>query len=196
MDLLHWCEDIESLEVLTLWPLSKQNLARSREELSQLLGVIVKTVAKISRTQHWRIHYMGDLECLPSDVTDLLLSHSGATSHLGKPVLNLAIAYSGRDEITRAVQRLLARRRAQGATTELASRISAAGISRYLDTAGQPDPDLVIRTSGERRLSDFMPWQTAHSELYFTSAYWPDFSREDLCTALRSFENRERRYGR
>ena len=196
MDLLRWCEDIRSLEFLTLWSLSKQNLARSREELGQLLGIIIKTTAEISNTQRWRIRYMGDLGCLPTREANLLYSYSDATSHLGRPVLNLAIAYDGRDEITRAIQNLIADRQQQGAINELAYEVNMAEISKYLDTAGQPDPDLVIRTSGERRLSGFMPWQIAHSEFHFTSAYWPDFSQEDLYTALHSFESHERRYGR
>ncbi|MET8508910.1 polyprenyl diphosphate synthase [Streptomyces sp. NPDC004787] len=196
MDLLSWCESIPGLEVLTLWPLSTQNLGRSSEELDHLLDVITSTTAAISGASRWRIRYIGDLDRLPADRAGCLRAYADATQHLNRPMLNLAIAYSGRDEITRALHGLIRIHQRQGTIDELPQRVGIDEIGRYLDTAGQPDPDLVIRTSGEHRLSGFMPWQTAYSEFHFAAVCWPDFSEKDLRAALEVFESRERRYGR
>ncbi|MFE5946806.1 polyprenyl diphosphate synthase [Streptomyces sp. NPDC056480] len=193
MELLTWCENVAEIEVVTLWPLSTENLNRPESELTDLLSVIVGTTAKIAETQRWRVRLIGCLDRLPEQATKDLLHTAHQTDHLTGKVVNIAAAYGGRDEIARAVKNLITARQAAG---DLFSDVHPDEIGRYLDTAGQSDPDLVIRTSGEQRLSGFMPWQTAYSEFYFTPTPWPEFSHNDFIQALSWYHRRTRNYGK
>lgn len=196
IDFLSWCE-VTHVKVVTLWMLSTENLSREQEELAPLLEIIAETVDGLSRFGRWKLHVVGATELLPRWLSTRLNESVAKSPEREKLIVNLAIGYGGRHEITDAVKQLLKENLAQGKTLELAiDQISIAEISRHLYTAGQPDPDLVIRTSGEQRLSGFLLWQSAHSEFYFCEAFWPDFRRLDFLRALRAFSQRNRRFGK
>lgn len=197
MEFVEWCDDAE-LQVVTLWVLSTDNLNRSDDdELSPLLDVIDQLVTDLASTRRWRVQAVGALELLPPTMTESLQRASESTAEVSGMHVNVAIAYGGRQELRDAVRSLLAARAAEGATLEeVAGTLEIEQISEHLYTKGQPDPDLIIRTSGEQRLSGFLLWQSAHSEFYFCEALWPDFRRVDFVRALRSYAQRERRFGR
>ncbi len=196
VDLLGWCDDA-GVEVVTLWLLSTENLTRPEAELAPLLAIIESLVTDLSRPENlWTVNVVGALDLLP-DGTARHLEQTAALT-LGRPGVhvNVAIGYGGRQEITDAVRSLLLAEAAKGATLEqVAEVLDVDHIAEHLYTRGQPDPDLVIRTSGEQRLSGFLLWQSAHSEFYFCDANWPDFRRVDFLRALRAFAARQRRYG-
>ncbi|MDX6224687.1 MAG: short-chain Z-isoprenyl diphosphate synthase [Frankiales bacterium] len=195
-DLLAWCEDA-NVEVVTLWLLSTDNLARPPAELAPLLGIIERTVHGLAATGRWRVNPVGSLDLLPDGTSRVLKEAADATSGLdARLTVNVAVGYGGRREIADAVRSLL-QSHAQAGTSieELAEIIDVEHIAEHLYTKGQPDPDLVIRTSGEQRLSGFLLWQSAHSEFYFCDALWPDFRKTDFLRALRDFAERQRRFG-
>jgi short-chain Z-isoprenyl diphosphate synthase len=197
-DVLTWCERAGITHV-TAFVCSTENLLnRDSEEVAYLMQVIEQVVAdKLSRDPTWQVHVAGSLDVLP-DSTARALKHAVEVSRdctTGAHV-TLAVGYGGRQEVMDALRALLAERAAAGATlAEVAETLTAEDVARHLYTAGQPDPDLVIRTSGEQRLSNFLLWQSAYSELYFCEAYWPAFREIDFLRALRSFAARQRRYG-
>ena len=178
--------------------LSTDNLGRSDDdELLPLLDVIDQLVRDLAATRRWRVQAVGALELLPESMIESLAQSSSATDEVDGMHVNVAIAYGGRQELRDAVRSLLAARAADGADlAEVARTLEIDEISEHLYTKGQPDPDLIIRTSGEQRLSGFLLWQSAHSEYYFCEALWPDFRRVDFVRALRSYSQRERRFGR
>lgn len=192
-----WCDDA-GIPVITLWVLSTDNLTRSAaDELEPLLDVIDELVAALAATGRWRVQAVGDLELLPTQRAASLRQSAERTREVQGMHINVAVAYGGRHELRDAVRSLLAKRAAQGQTLEdVAASLEIGEISEHLYTAGQPDPDLIIRTSGEQRLSGFLLWQSAHSEFYFCEALWPDFRKVDFVRALRSYAQRERRFGR
>ena len=178
--------------------LSTDNLQRAETgELGPLLKVIESLVNSLAANSRWRVQAVGDLDLLPDDMAESLC-RAGRTSaeHVGMHI-NVAVAYGGRHELRDAVRSLLAEEAEKGTSlAELARTLEIDQIEDHLYTRGQPDPDLIIRTSGEQRLSGFLMWQSAHSEFYFCEALWPDFRKVDFLRALRSFTQRERRYGR
>ncbi len=196
-EFVEWCDEAD-LQVVTLWVLSTDNLQRSDEdELTPLLDVIEQLVRDLAMTGRWRVQAVGALELLPPTLAESLAASSVSTEGITGMHVNVAIAYGGRQELRDAVRSLLAARAADGATLEeVADTLEIDEISEHLYTKGQPDPDLIIRTSGEQRLSGFLLWQSAHSEFYFCEALWPDFRRVDFVRALRSYSQRERRFGR
>jgi undecaprenyl diphosphate synthase len=180
------------IEVLTLYAFSTENWRRPKAEIRALMALLKKFIRSETRELHQnniKVNMIGDLGKLPEDVMPFVQEIMDATSCNTGMILNVALSYSGRDEIIRAMRRLLAegRTRALEITEEL--------FSSYLDTAGQPDPDLLIRTSGELRVSNFLLWQIAYSELYITDMLWPDFEKKELYKALRDFQTRTRRFG-
>lgn len=191
---LGWCEEA-GIPLVTLWPLSAENLRRDPEELSGLLGVIVDVFDELAESGRWRLRILGELARLPSRIAQRICLTSQRTRHVKGVEVNIAVAYSGRQEVLHAVQCLLAEHASAGTLDQLAGALSTELIASKLYTAGQPDPDLVIRTSGEQRLSNFMPWQSAFSEFYFSSACWPDFSFADFEDALATYQLRRRRFG-
>jgi short-chain Z-isoprenyl diphosphate synthase len=194
-DFLGWCEEL-NIEVVTLWLLSTDNLARDEKELASLYSIIKKTVSDLAATGRWRIHPVGSLDLLPEHVSNLLRQVDLETANNSGILVNVAIGYGGRREVVDAVKSLLKEHATAGSTLEeLADIIDIEHIADHLYTKGQPDPDLVIRTSGEQRLSGFLLWQSAHSEFYFEEAYWPSFRKVDFLRALRSYAARHRRYG-
>jgi short-chain Z-isoprenyl diphosphate synthase len=190
-----WCDEA-GVEVVTLWMLSTDNLDRPEAELAPLIRIIEQTVTDLAITNKWRVNPVGALDLLPPPTAQLLKSAAEATSTLDGLIVNVAVGYGGRREITDAVRSLLSEHATRGTSIEeLAEVIDIDHSAEHLYTRGQPDPDLVIRTSGEQRLSGFLLWQSAHSEFYFCEAYWPDFRRIDFLRALRDFGARSRRFG-
>ena len=193
-ELLQWCRQA-GVEVVTLWLLSTDNLARPASELDPLLRIIEQTVRRLAE-QRWRIKPVGALDLLPAETAQVLKDAAEATAGNPGLLVNVAVGYGGRREIADAVRSLLLDHATKGTSIEeLAEILDVEHIAEHLYTAGQPDPDLVIRTSGEQRLSGFLLWQRAHSEYYFCDAYWPAFRRVDFLRALRSYAARHRRFG-
>lgn len=193
--LLQWCEEV-GVEVVTLWLLSTDNLNRPADELTPLLAIIEDVVDALADAGRWRLNPVGALDLLPSDTARRLKAAADRTRDVDGLVVNIAVGYGGRREIADAVRSLLVEHAARGTSLEeLAATLDVDHIAEHLYTRGQPDPDLVIRTSGEQRLGGFLLWQSAHSEFYFCEAYWPDFRRVDFLRAIRAYAERERRFG-
>ncbi|GGD14523.1 isoprenyl transferase [Nocardioides daphniae] len=192
---LGWCEEV-GVKVVTLWLLSTDNLNRPAEQLTGLLTAIEGAVESLAATGRWRVHPVGALDLLPAATAEKLKAADEATRDVDGLLVNIAVGYGGRREIADAVRSLLLEQNERGATLEqLAETIDVEHIAEHLYTKGQPDPDLVIRTSGEQRLSGFLLWQSANSEFYFCEALWPDFRRVDFLRAIRAYAERERRFG-
>jgi len=196
IELLDWCEQA-NVSIITLWLLSTDNLNRDPSELDALLRIISGTVTRLDELGRWEIKTLGALELLPDWLRTQLEEVEGRSRGRTDVVVNVAIGYGGRHEIVDAVRKYIHDGASHGRSTEeIAQNLSIEEVSRHLYTAGLPDPELVIRTSGEQRLSGFLLWQSAHSEFYFCEAYWPDFRRVDFLRALRAYAQRHRRYGR
>jgi short-chain Z-isoprenyl diphosphate synthase len=193
--LLGWCEEA-GVEVVTLWLLSTDNLNRPAKELKPLLAIIEHVVTDLAASRRWQLNPVGALDLLPVETARCLKDAADATSDVRAMIVNVAVGYGGRREIADAVRAMLLEHAAKGTSIEeLAEVFDVEHIADHLYTRGQPDPDLVIRTSGEQRLGGFMLWQSAHSEFYFCEAFWPDFRHVDFLRALRAYAERERRYG-
>ncbi|OJV56896.1 MAG: isoprenyl transferase [Cellulomonas sp. 73-145] len=194
-ELLEWSEDV-GVEVVTLWMLSTDNLSRDPEELGPLLEIIEDAVRNLAATRRWRLQAMGALDLLPEQTARALKDAETATEGVVGLHVNVAVGYGGRHEIADAVRSYLRENAAKGASLDdLAADFDVQHIAAHLYTKGQPDPELVIRTSGEQRLGGFLLWQSAHSEFYFCEAYWPSFRKVDFLRAVRSYAARERRLG-
>ncbi len=195
-EMLGWC-DAAGVEVVTLYLLATANLRRDPEELEPLLEIISGVVDELTAPEaNWQVRIVGELDQLP-EVTSQRLREAAARTE-GRPgaSVNIAVGYGGRQEIVDGVRALLADRAGEGlSASELAESVTVDAIGEHLYTSGQPDPDLVIRTSGEQRLSGFLLWQSAYSEFYFCEAYWPEFRRVDFLRALRDYGARHRRFG-
>ena len=195
VELLSWCEEV-NVEVVTLWLLSTENLNREKNELNALCEVIAETVEELSKQRKWNLVLMGSSDLLPIWFAERLKNSISNDHENKKLTVNLAIGYGGRQEISDAVKSMLEKHLSSGESLkDVVSNLNIEEISKYMYTAGQPDPDLVIRTSGEQRLSGFLLWQSAHSEFYFCEAFWPDFRKLDFLRALRSYAARHRRFG-
>jgi short-chain Z-isoprenyl diphosphate synthase len=195
MEFLGWCDEI-GVEVVTLWLLSTDNLTRPSTELTSLFTIISELTGRIAADGRYRVHPVGSLDLLPDDLSTALKEHEDVTRFVRGVHVNVAVGYGGRREITDAVRALLQEHASRGTSLEeLADMVDVEHIAEHLYTRGQPDPDLVIRTSGEQRLSGFMLWQSAHSEYYFCEALWPDFRKVDFLRALRAYSQRQRRFG-
>jgi short-chain Z-isoprenyl diphosphate synthase len=177
--------------------LSTDNLVkRESKELDDLLKIIGSVASEMAARKRWKIRLVGDRDALPSDLLKELEAAEITTANLNKPQVNLAVGYGGRQEIADAMRSILKKHSDEGTTIDqLAELLSPELITQHLYTGGQPDPDLIIRTSGEQRLSGFLLWQSSNSELYFEEALWPDFRKVDFLRAIRAFESRHRRYG-
>jgi short-chain Z-isoprenyl diphosphate synthase len=195
-NLLDWCSEA-GVEHVTIWLLSTDNLRRPPEQLEPLLRIIEGVADELSADgKPWRVNVFGALDLLPSPTAETLKTAEERTADRDGLTVNIAVGYGGRREIADAVRSLLQEAAARGASLdEVADVIDVDHIAENLYTAGQPDPDLVIRTSGEQRLGGFLLWQSVHSEFYFCDALWPDFRKIDFLRALRAFGNRQRRYG-
>jgi len=179
------------IQVLTLYAFSDENWGRPKEEvgfLMDLLGTFLKAEISTMKANGIRFRTIGRIERLPASAQtwiDRALSETAGNTGM---VLNLALSYGGRGEILEAIKRMRSANTAAAAITEEL-------FSSFLDSAGLPDPDLIIRTSGEKRISNFLLWQAAYAELYFTETLWPDFNEQDLLAALLDYQGRQRRFG-
>ncbi|MEV8272480.1 isoprenyl transferase [Microbacterium sp. NPDC077184] len=195
-EFLGWCDDV-GIRVVSLYLLSTDNLRkRDSGELSDLIDIIAELAEELSLERDWRVQHVGRADGLPPDLARVLADASARTrGHAGLHV-NLAVGYGGRGEIVDAVRSIIAQHGTSGGSLEdLAESLTPEQIGEHLYTGGQPDPDLVIRTSGEQRLSDFLLWQSAHSEFYFVEALGPDLREVDFLRAIRDYASRDRRYG-
>jgi short-chain Z-isoprenyl diphosphate synthase len=195
-DVLDWCTEA-GVQHVTLFLLSTDNLSRPSKELDPLLRIIEGVAEELSAEgQPWRVTAMGALDLLPAETATALKTAEERTVDRTGMRVNVAVGYGGRREITDAVRSLLQQHVEAGTPLEdVAEMLDVEHIAAHLYTKGQPDPDLVIRTSGEQRLSGFLLWQSANSEFYFCDALWPDFRKVDFIRALRSYGQRERRFG-
>lgn len=196
-EFLGWCDDI-GVQVVSLYLLSSDNLRkRDSKEIADLIEIIAELAEALSMEPDWRVKHVGRSDILPDELARVLRDTQERTKgHTGLHV-NLAVGYGGRHEIVDAVRSIIAEHHASGGTMEdLAAHLTPEMIGEHLYTGGQPDPDLVIRTSGEQRLSDFLLWQSAHSEFYFVEALGPDLREVDFLRAIRDFADRDRRFGR
>jgi len=196
-EFLGWCDEL-GIRVVSLYLLSADNLGkRDSAELADLIEIIGELADSLSHEGNWRVKHVGRADILPAELARVLAEAEERTrEHTGLHV-NLAVGYGGRNEIVDAVRSILAQHDASGGTLEdLAANLTPEMIGEHLYTGGQPDPDLVIRTSGEQRLSDFLLWQSAHSEFYFVEALGPDLRQVDFLRAVRDYADRDRRFGR
>lgn len=195
-EFLDWCDDLD-IEVATLYLLSTDNLrGRADSELSDLFEIIAELADDLSRYRDWRVKHVGDASGLPGELNEVLRAADARTANNEGLHVNLAVGYGGRREIADAMRSIVRKHADEGGTLDaLAEILTPDLIGEHLYTGGQPDPDLVIRTSGEQRLSDFMLWQSAHSEFYFVEALGPDLREVDFLRALRDFSRRQRRFG-
>lgn len=193
-EFLTWCEELE-IPLVTVWMLSTDNLRRPVDELELLFEVIAGTVESIAGAGY-TVRLAGSVESLP-EATRARIGRVQESTHPSKTLaVNVAIGYGGREEIVDAVRELVRDLGEAGRSPqEIAEAISMEAIGEHLYTRGQPDPDLIIRSSGEQRLSGFLMWQSAHSEFWFCETNWPGFRRVDLLRALRDYCQRERRFG-
>jgi len=199
-DILVWCGEA-GIPMVTLWVFSTENLARPPEQVSGLLAVVESKLSQIARDQRIhrrrvRVRAVGKLELLPDSTLAAIRQAEAATAGYDGLHLTIAVAYGGRQEIADAVRRLIQDKAKQGdGIQEIAEGITQEEIGRYLYAADLPDPDLIIRTSGEVRLSGFLLWQSAYSEFYFCDIHWPAFRKIDFLRAIRAYQQRQRRFG-
>ena len=191
------CNTIADMGIpyLTVYAFSTENWKRSEEEVTGLMNLFRSYLKRLVKTAHkrqMRVHFIGDPLGLAPDIQESMRYVEEVSANYDKMVFQVALNYGGRDEISRAVTKLAEDVRS-GKLPE--GRVTEETFASYLDTAGIPDPDLLIRTSGEQRLSNFLPWQLAYTEMYFTPVPWPAFGKKELTDAIKAFNTRDRRYG-
>ncbi len=200
-EVLDWCLEL-GISHVTLWGFSTDNRSRSPDEVAHLHRLFGRQARDLLNDQRLhangvRVRVIGDIDDFPAEAKEALRQMEDATRDYTGMHVNVALGYGGREEIVAAVRELLLEKAARGADLETAAAsLHADEIGRHVYTAGSPDPDFVIRTSGEVRLSGFLLWQTAYSEFYFCDAFWPEFRKLDFLRAVRSFQARVRRFGR
>ncbi|MGO4946429.1 isoprenyl transferase [Blautia sp. Sow4_E7] len=191
------CYDIKDLGVkyLTVYAFSTENWKRSREEVDGLMKLFrsyLKKCIKISRDNKMKIKIIGDISAFAPDIQESIRELEEFSKDYDELYFQIAMNYGSRDEITRGMKKM-AQDVADGKLSP--EDVTEARVESYLDTAGVPDPDLLIRTSGEQRLSNFLMWQLAYTEFYFTDVAWPDFHKAELIQAIEKYNQRDRRYG-
>jgi short-chain Z-isoprenyl diphosphate synthase len=195
VEFLGWCREL-GIHTVTLYMLSTENLNRPAAELTDLLSIIKDLLLRLGELGGPRVQPVGAVDLLPAELAETLTRLREDTEGRVGLHVNVAVGSGGRREIVDAVRALLREEDAKGRTAaQIAEDLDVQDISEHLYTSGQPDPDLLIRTSGEQRLSGFLMWQSAYSEFYFCEALWPDFRRVDFLRALRDYEQRGRRFG-
>lgn len=197
-DFVGWAQELE-IPAVTAWLLSRENLERPGEELEPYFAVLIELFARLPELpacEDMKIRFIGSLDLLPDELVRAAKAAEAARSE-GSRHLNIAMGYGGRQEIVDAARDLVSHLADEGVTAEeMASRIDADALAGHMYSADLPDPDLLIRTSGESRLSGFLLWQSAYAEFVFADVYWPAFRRVDFLRAIRDFTRRERRFGR
>ncbi|CAI8003856.1 (2Z,6E)-farnesyl diphosphate synthase [Geodia barretti] len=193
-EVLHWCDEL-GVEVFSIWIFSLDNFKRAAHEVEGILGLIERKM-RLHRNQI-KVRAMGQIELLPTSLQEAIREAEEATQHYDKFILNVAVAYGGREEIIEAFRGHL---KAEGESgkpiDQIADELTVDKIAPYLYTSNLPDPELIIRTSGEVRLSGFLLWQSVYSEFYFCDTYWPSFRKIDFLRALRAYSQRKRRFGK
>jgi len=199
-DVLDWCAELGT-SAITLWVFSTENLKRSPGEVSGILGTIEAKMAALARdpfmhAKRIRVRAIGRLDLLPESIIAAIRAAEAATAQYDSTILTIAVGYGGREEIVDAVCKFLKTQAKQGASLpDVIKSMTSESISSHLYAADLPDPDLIIRTSGEIRLSGFLLWQSVHSEYYFTDVLWPAFRKIDFLRAIRAYQERTRRFG-
>jgi short-chain Z-isoprenyl diphosphate synthase len=199
-EVVTWCAGL-GIPVVTLWWLSTENLTREPDEVVAILRVIEQKMAEwmqggFVKQLRIRVRPIGKLELLPASTRQVLQGIDSATQHHDRMLLNVGVGYGGRQEIVDAVRRYLQERfMERDSPEEILRELTPETVDKFLYTYDCRDPDLIIRTSGEVRLSGFMLWQSAYSEFYFCDAYWPAFRKIDFLRAIRSYQRRDRRFG-
>lgn len=196
-EVLNWCVE-DGVKILTVYAFSIENFNREEDEVDYLMDLLVDSLDRFSKSEMVQekkvaIRVLGDISTLPDKVVEAIDRAYTATEGYSDYQLNMAIAYGGRQEIVSAVKKIAAMVDESKIDIE---DIDEEMISKNMYTSDLPDPDLVLRTSGEVRVSNFLLWQLAYSELYFTDVYWPGFRHIDFLRAIRTFQQRERRYGK
>ncbi len=196
-DLLRWCWKLD-IKIITLYAFSTENFSRSEDEVKTLMELLAKKIKKFQvepsiKKNKVRIKVIGRLEYLSKELNEEIVKAEESTKDHDNFFLNIAISYGGRAEIVDAVKKIAGQVEKKKISVD---EIDEELLSQNLYTNGIPDPDLIIRTSGEERLSGFLLWQSAYSELYFTEVFWPAFRMIDFWRAIRIYQQRERRYGK
>ena len=201
-EVLHWCDEL-GVKIISIWIFSLDNFKNREEaEVAEIFNVIetkMRSLLSIEglHTNQIKVRSMGKIELLPLSLQEAIRDVEEATKNYDRFILNVAVAYSGREEIVEAFQSHLKSESAEGKTPDqIAEELTADKITSHLYTSNLPDPDLIIRTSGEVRLGGFMLWQSAYSEYYFCDTYWPGFRKIDFLRAIRDYSQRERRFGK
>ncbi|MCL3817912.1 isoprenyl transferase [Aeromicrobium wangtongii] len=195
LEFAQWCDDL-GVEIVTLWLLSTDNLQRPAAEVNSILAAVESLMERIAADGRWSLALIGNRDMLPAESAARMKRLADATAGVQGMRVNICVGYGGRQELTDAMRSLLLDQASKGRSLEeVASTLEVDHIAEHLYTRGQPDPDLVIRTSGEQRLSGFLLWQSVHSEFYFSDVLWPAFRHVDLLRAMRSYAARERRFG-
>ncbi len=200
-DLLDWCMEL-TVPAITLWVFSTENRKRRPEEVTGILGAVETKLRSLACDHRFlsrqiRVRAVGRLELLPASTLDVVRAAEAATKDYRGMQLTIAAAYGGREEIVDAVRGFLREQLAQSRSLdEVIELVTPEAIAGSLYAPDLPDPDLIIRTSGEIRLSGFLLWQSVSSEFYFTDVYWPAFRRTDFLRAVRAFQQRQRRFGK
>ena len=200
-EVLHWCDEL-GVEIFSIWIFSLDNFKRAAHEVEGILGLIegkmreLVTIEGLHANQI-KVRAMGQIELLPPSLQEAIREAEEATQHYEKFILNVAVAYGGREEIIEAFRGHLKAESDSGKSVrQIADELTVDKITPYLYTSNLPDPELIIRTSGEVRLSGFLLWQSVYSEFYFCDTYWPSFRKIDFLRALRAYSQRKRRFGK
>lgn len=190
-DVLKWCKEY-NIHMLTMWGFSLENFQRDKEEISGLFELFKQNLKKALESDEKnkyevRVRFFGRLHLFPREIQEMIKKAEEISAKNEKYQLNLLLSYGGRAEIVDAINSII---------KEGYKEVDEEIVSKHMYTAGLPDPDLMIRTSGEQRLSGLLPWQTVYSELYFCKKLWPDFGKKDFEAALKQYAKRQRRFGR
>ena len=196
-EVIGWCQET-GIKHITVYAFSAENFSRSSEEVKTLMDLFTKKFKEVANDERVhkykiRVRAIGDTTSLPEQVKEAIEAAQVATKGYDGYTLNIAVGYGGRSELAQAIRRICERIE-RGELRP--SDVNESLINQHLYTAGLPDPDLIVRTSGEERLSGFLLWQSAYSELYFCEANWPEFSKIDFLRAIRTYQGRERRFGK
>jgi tritrans,polycis-undecaprenyl-diphosphate synthase [geranylgeranyl-diphosphate specific] len=196
-EVLEWCFEL-GIKNLTVYAFSTENFNRTSEEVKTLMDLCKKELDKASKDSRIhknevRVRVLGKIETLPKNIAESAQNIMDRTKHYDKYSFNIALAYGGREEILNAIQKIAEDVKKGNIKIE---DIKEPIVSKYLYTNGIPDPDIILRTSGEERISNFLLWQLAYSELYFSDVYWPAFQKRDFLKAIRTVQQRHRRYGK
>lgn len=196
-DVLEWCSDL-GIKVLTVYAFSTENFKRNEREVKSLLNLCKEELERASKDSRIhrnqvRVNIIGRLELLPEELRTSAQHIMDATKHYSKRILNIALAYGGRQEIIDALRKIAEDVKGNKLSVK---DIDENMVSSYLYTKDVPDPDLIFRTSGEERISNFLLWQLAYSELYFSDVYWPALRKRDFLRAIYTYQQRKRRFGR